>query len=94
MYIQALRKNGTPYTPEYIETIKIENCLGCGRCFKVCSHDVYRLVDRADLELEDDEYGEEGAMVMTVANPGNCIGCTACGKVCTRSCHVFKPMAA
>ena len=94
MYVQGFRKDGSLYTPEYIESIKIDNCLGCGRCYKVCSHNVYNLIDRDDLDLEDDDYGDEGAMVMIVENPGNCIGCTACGKVCSRNCHVFKPMAA
>lgn len=94
MYIEGIRKDGTSYIPEYIESVNVENCLGCGRCFKVCAHDVYDLVDRDDLDLEDDDYEDEGAMVMIVANPGNCIGCTACGRVCSRKCHTFKPLAA
>jgi Nif-specific ferredoxin III len=94
MYLQGKRRDGSFYTPEFIESVDVEKCLGCGRCFKVCSHDVYNLVERDELDLEDDDYEEEGAMVMVVANPGNCIGCTACGKVCSRKCHVFKPLAA
>lgn len=94
MFVQGIRRDGTTYTPEYIDTVNIENCLGCGRCYKVCAHEVYDLVDRADLDLEDDDYEDEGAMVMVASNPGNCIGCMACGRVCSRKCHLFKPLAA
>lgn len=93
MYVQGVRKDKTLYIPEYVESVSVEKCLGCGRCYKVCSHGVYDLVDRGDLDLDDDDYEEEGAMVMVLANPGNCVGCKACGKVCSRKCHVFEPMA-
>ncbi|MBI5588029.1 MAG: ferredoxin, partial [Deltaproteobacteria bacterium] len=45
-------------------------------------------VERASI-VEDDDYEDEGAMVMKVANDGNCIGCEACSRVCPRGCHTF-----
>lgn len=91
---QAYRKNGTAYTPEYIELLNAENCIGCGRCYKVCNHEVFELLDREDLEIEDDEYEDEGAMVMVLKNDGNCIGCKACANVCPRKCQTFTTLAA
>ena len=91
---QAYRKNGTAYTPEFIEELDSENCIGCGRCYKVCSHEVFELLDRDDLDIEDDEYEDEGAMVMVLKNDGNCIGCKACANVCPRKCQSFTALAA
>ncbi|MCG8339022.1 MAG: ferredoxin III, nif-specific [Proteobacteria bacterium] len=90
MYLQGLRRDGSSYTPEFVESIDFAKCLGCGRCYKVCSHEVYTLVEKESLDLDDDD--DDGAMVMAIAESGNCIGCTACGKVCSRKCHVFKPL--
>ncbi|HDH04833.1 MAG TPA: ferredoxin III, nif-specific [Nitrospirae bacterium] len=76
-------RGGEPWIPKYIESIDVEKCLGCGRCYKVCGRDVLELVEKP-FEGED-EFGDDmGNKVMSVANPGNCIGCEACAKVCTR----------
>lgn len=83
------RKNGTQYTPEYIDGLNPEDCLGCGRCYKVCGEGVFELVERGDLEIEDDDYEDEGAMVMTIRDDGGCIGCKACSRVCPRDCQMF-----
>lgn len=85
----SYRKNGTQYSPEYIESLSPEKCLGCGRCYKVCGEKVFELVERTELEIEDDDYEDEGAMVMSVTNDGNCIGCKACSRVCPRDCQIF-----
>lgn len=92
----AMRKNGEEYTPSYIEVIKAEECIGCGRCYKVCGQGVFNLIERADLDIEEDDYEDEGAMVMMVENDGGCIGCAACSRVCPRGCHSFTatPVAA
>ena len=91
---QGYRKDGSTFTPAYIKDIDPENCLGCGRCYKVCGEGVFELVDRADLDLEDDDYEDEGAMVMKVGNDANCIGCQACSRVCAKNCHSFESIAA
>ncbi|MBI3794352.1 MAG: ferredoxin III, nif-specific [Nitrospinae bacterium] len=82
--IVSYRKNGTPFTPLYIAGVNHEKCIGCGRCFKVCGEEVFTLVERATLGLEDDDYEDEGAMVMKVKDDGNCIGCSACKRVCPK----------
>lgn len=92
-YIEGYRKDGSSYIPEFIESLNFGTCLGCGRCFKVCSHNVFNLIERADLELDDDD-DDIGGMVMEIKNFGNCIGCKSCGKVCTRKCLEFLPLAA
>jgi ferredoxin len=30
----ALRRDGTPWQPMFVEEINGETCIGCGRCFK------------------------------------------------------------
>ncbi len=76
-------RGGKPWTPKFIESIDVEKCLGCGRCYKVCGRDVLELVEKP-FEGED-EYGDDmGNKVMSVANPGNCIGCEACANICTK----------
>lgn len=89
----AYRKDGASFTPQFIDSLNPENCIGCGRCYKVCGQEVFHLIERADLDLEDDDYEDEGAMVMTLANDGNCIGCAACSRVCPRGCHSFVKAA-
>jgi len=89
----SLRKNGESYDPVFIKAVDPENCIGCGRCYKVCGQNVFNLVDREDLDIEDDDFEDEGAMVMTVENDGNCIGCEACSRVCPKKCHEFEQAA-
>ena len=44
-------RDGTPWEPSYIVAIDGEKCIGCGRCYKVCSRDVMHLMG----VNEDDE---------------------------------------
>lgn len=83
-YITGLRRNKTEYTPQFIVAIDEETCIGCGRCFKVCVHDVL-----AYEELDEDDSAK---MFMKVANAGNCIGCQACGRTCSKKCFSFEPV--
>ena len=72
--------------PKFIESIDIHKCIGCGRCYKVCSRDVLELIDKPfEGENDDDDMGNK---VMSVANAANCIGCEACSRACTKKCHV------
>lgn len=83
--------SGVEWTPSFITAIDPERCIGCGRCFKVCSQGVLRLrgVDEdGEFVDEDDEYERR---VMTIANPDNCVGCQACAKVCTKKCSTHMP---
>ncbi len=85
----CLTRGGTPWTPRFIESIDVEKCLGCGRCYKVCSRDVLELIEKPFEDEGEDEYGDDmGNKVMSVANPDDCIGCAACSRICTKKCHV------
>jgi Nif-specific ferredoxin III len=87
-------KDGSEWTPEFIESVDPEKCLGCGRCYKVCGRDVFELVEKADLFEDDDDFDDDdGSMVMAVENDGNCIGCKACEKVCAKKAPVFEKAA-
>lgn len=83
-------RGGEPWKPSYIEAINEQNCIGCGRCFKVCSRDVFDLVEKENVDEDDDYYDEdEVMMVMTLKNQMDCIGCTSCAKVCPKNCQTF-----
>jgi Nif-specific ferredoxin III len=80
---QALRRDGTPWQPMFIEAINGETCIGCGRCFKVCTHDVLAMKGMTeDDELVEPDDDEVERMVMTIANKGKCVGCESCVQVC------------
>ena len=85
-YMTAKTKGGKDWTPAFIEGVDHEKCIGCGRCYKVCSRNVFEPED-----LEDEET-ESVRMVMTIANDANCIGCVACGVTCSKKAFSFKPM--
>ncbi len=91
-YITGITRGGSEWTPAFIIELKEENCIGCGRCFKVCPRKVFDLVER---EIEDDEDGDDDtSMVMTIADALDCIGCGSCARVCPKNCHVHEPAAA
>jgi len=96
--ITGITRGGTEFTPEFVTTLDQSKCIGCGRCFKSCSRDVFDLVDRDDLDLgeaedwdDDDGFSDDAAMVMTLKNPMDCIGCKACIKVCPKACMSHSP---
>ncbi|TIL85888.1 MAG: ferredoxin III, nif-specific, partial [Mesorhizobium sp.] len=65
-------RDGSIWRPSYLTSIDSKTCIGCGRCFKVCSRDVMHLhgVDDAGEILgpcddEDDDFdGELNRMIM------------------------------
>jgi len=85
--------SGATWTPTFVAKLDDQKCIGCGRCFKVCSRGVLELVGlnaegeyvRVDDEDEDDEEYEK--KVMTIAHQELCIGCTACAKICPKKCY-------
>ncbi len=81
-------RDGTPWTPKYIEAIDHETCIGCGRCYKVCSQGVLELKGiTEDGDMVDADDDEAMRKVMTIAAGGNCVGCNACAMVCGKNCQ-------
>lgn len=79
---------GKEWTPKYIQSLNEDTCIGCGRCFKVCSRDVFAIKERED---EDDDL-DEMSMVMSIADASDCIGCESCASVCPARCHTHSPL--
>ncbi len=97
-------RDGSDWTPVYLTSIDADTCIGCGRCYKVCSRDVMHLygVDEDGevlgkvTEDDDDDFdGELNRKIMVVDNAGACIGCGACSRVCPKDCqtHVAAELA-
>ncbi|MBF0148163.1 MAG: ferredoxin III, nif-specific [Magnetococcales bacterium] len=100
-FLTGLTRAGEPWTPRFITTLNHRACIGCGRCFKVCPRDVFKLVERGEIEengseededWEEDGFGDDVAYVMTLANPGDCIGCESCNRVCPKNCQTHQPL--
>ena len=67
-----------------MEELDQASCIGCGRCYNVCTRDVF-----ASEEIEVDEYCEgdyDVRMVMGLADADNYIGCGVCAKACAKGC--------
>jgi Nif-specific ferredoxin III len=98
--ITGLTHGGLQWTPSFVVNLRQTNCIGCGRCFKVCPRDVFELIDRDDLEdlddTSDDGFSDDTSMVMSLKDPYDCIGCEACSRVCPKKCltHEPQPVAA
>jgi len=83
-YITGLTRDKHEWTPQFVKAIDEELCIGCGRCFKVCAHDV-----SGPVEVDEDDSAK---MYMRVVKPGGCIGCQACGRTCSKKAFSFEPV--
>ncbi len=101
--ITGVTRGGESWTPAFINALNQQNCIGCGRCYKVCPREVFELVDREDIDdLDDDDYDDDDedgfsddtSMVMSLMNALDCIGCQACSKVCPKKCLSHEPAQA
>lgn len=80
---------GNDWEPKFAAEINQNNCLGCGRCYKVCGRNVLQLIDKP-FEEDDDEFGDDmGNKVMSIANRDDCIGCGACARACVKNCYRY-----
>lgn len=82
-------RSGSAWEPQFVTEINQQNCIGCGRCYKVCPRDVFDLVER-EIDEDDDMYDDlddDVVMVMALKDEGDCIGCSACSTVCPKKCH-------
>ena len=92
--------SGEIWTPNFVADLNQEKCIGCGRCYKVCSRDVLQLVgidedgEVVALAADDDDDEEYEKKVMTIAHKENCIGCLACSKICPKKCYTHGPLPA
>jgi Nif-specific ferredoxin III len=97
--ITAITRGGTVWTPEFATALDAKKCIGCGRCYKVCTRQVLELIDRSedDIPEDDDEDDSESiSSVMSLATPRDCPGCGACSRVCPKDCfsHAALPLGA
>jgi Nif-specific ferredoxin III len=104
--ITGITRGGVEWTPAFIADLDQTTCIGCGRCYKVCPRDVFELVDREGLDLDeveyddddhdDDGFSDDTSMVMSLKDLLDCIGCQACSRVCPKKClrHEPAPIAA
>ena len=81
-----LTRDGSPWTPEYIEAINTDACIGCGRCFKVCDRGVLELKGITEEgEIVDSDDDDAFRQVMSIGQGGACVGCNACALVCGKN---------
>lgn len=105
--ITGLTRGGEEYTPAFVMDINQQNCIGCGRCFKVCPREVFDLIERDEvegLELDDydddmyddddDGFSDDTAMVMSLKDAMDCIGCGSCARICPKKCFTHEPQTA
>ena len=97
--ITGVTRGGAEWTPKFVSALEQANCIGCGRCYKVCPRDVFELIEREmsadaeELDEDDDDFSDDSSMVMSIANAMDCIGCQACSKVCPKDCHTHEAAA-
>jgi Nif-specific ferredoxin III len=89
MAYTALTQGKKTWTPQFVQAINSDTCIGCGKCFKVCGRNVLALkpMNEEGEFVEDEDEDEVERKVMTIANPDLCIGCQACARICPKKCH-------
>ncbi len=95
---QFTTRDGSVWIPKYLTAISEELCIGCGRCFKVCTQGVMKLMGLTEdgehvdpLEDEDEEFERK---IMILGNAGACIGCGSCLAVCGSKAQTHEPIPA
>lgn len=89
--------SGETWTPQFVQNINEESCIGCGRCFKVCTQAVMKLmgINEDDEMCDPFDDGEEIVRkVMTLDKDGSCIGCGSCEAVCGTKAQTHEAVPA
>ena len=86
-YVVGYTRGRKAWTPRYVTSADEEKCIGCGRCMKICAHDVLHPKEVVD------EY-ESTKVVASIEASEDCIGCEACGRTCKKGVFTFEPMEA
>ena len=55
MAIVGYTRGGKTWIPKFIESIDVDKCIGCGRCYKVCGMDVLELIEKPFEEMMNTE---------------------------------------
>lgn len=92
--LTGLTFGGKTWTPKFVQEIDQEKCIGCGRCFKICGHNVLLLkaMNEEGEFVEDEDDDEIEKKVMTVAHQENCVGCEACARICSKNCYTHSAL--
>jgi Nif-specific ferredoxin III len=87
--LTGLTFGGKTWIPKFAQSIDEEKCIGCGRCFKICGHNVLslRALNEEGEFVDDEDDDEIERKVMVVAHPENCVGCEACARICPKNCY-------
>ena len=83
-YLTGITRGKQEWTPRFVKAVDDNKCIGCGRCMKICAHEVL-----APKEVDEEESAK---MFASVKNPDNCIGCEACGRTCSKKAFSFEPL--
>ncbi|WP_449418230.1 ferredoxin III, nif-specific [Phormidium nigroviride] len=92
--LTGLTFGGTAWTPQFVEAINQDKCIGCGRCFKACGRNVLQLraLNEDGEFVENEEEDEIERKVMSIIHPEYCIGCEACSRVCPKNCYTHSSL--
>jgi len=87
--LTGLTFGGKTWTPKFVQEIDKDKCIGCGRCIKVCGHNVLSLkaLNEEGEFVEDEDDEEIERKVMAVLHAEDCIGCEACSRICPKNCY-------
>ncbi len=86
-YVTGLTRGKKEWTPRFVKKIDPELCIGCGRCIKICAHEVLAPaeVDEEDRIAARASAIADCAIVCTVQ-----IGGPAAAKLVARRIHPMK----
>ncbi|MEW5791732.1 MAG: ferredoxin III, nif-specific [Pseudomonadota bacterium] len=91
--ITGITRGRQVWTPRFVQEIDQKKCIGCGRCFKVCTRNVLGMIGfDEDGEVVDAQDDEAERKVMSIQNGDLCIGCGSCAKVCPKGCYSHAPL--